>query len=876
MCKSFPRRHSLRLTTVLLPILVLWMMGQTSLLSTGYADHSTQRGEQTVADTQSCENPPPDRSVAYLFDNVDCVNPWNWFSGHPSGGANRNAKSAWLPPGKVLLLSGQNDGSAPTICLYSPVPDLAAIGWSDRVEWAALLDECPVTPPTATPAGPQHPARFYEEPNFTKLTFTLDSPGIYDHSDLNHVDQFHQFSSVDLCSGCSIVLTNIRGDSRCWGWDESNLGDHGDWPLVTTQIKFSYQNECPPRPVQITAPEENAQFWSGDSIQVSWRDNDDPTSSYFTVTVKLGESLIAQAERTTVRTMRLADLAAGNYTIQGQACSALHCSEWQQRTFTVRARSTPTATPLPTPTATFTSTPVPVRCYQLSLAHQGEGAPLVADPPRSPGCDSGHYTAGTAITVWATPATGWTIAAWNGDDALDNGNDNGNDNGALPANVIVTMPQHPHTVRVIYAEPAPVSWTILIYAVGDNNLGSYLGWGPKGMLTRLKDAGAQRNVQVGILYDGPQNGDSRRYILNALGDWSGPNDQGELRMDDPDTLEAFLRWGYRELPASHYYLAILDHANGVLGIGEDLTTATDGLAYLTPEELRQAIDAGKQGNPLDILQIDGCSFGLLEDASIIHGRADYMIVSPNTGWGVFAYERYRQVVGQAPNPPSVVAGRVATTYAQLVEEYERPYTIAVFDMAHFEPLSQAVDQLGSALVNYTAKMETRQQELRTLRKGVQRYDAGDFVIEEVDSFVDLPGLASALTTHADPAIAVAATTVLSKTQPFILTERHSAEVRTFFSHERGEVITVDLSQSRGLAIYYPYSQRAEAGAYRRYVGNELFYWITPNWGWRTFLDEGLPSQQFGDPRPNEDRLIQVLGVEAPQSARLYLPLLQRE
>ncbi|MFZ4657903.1 MAG: hypothetical protein ACOYNY_12890, partial [Caldilineaceae bacterium] len=317
---------------------------------------NTPRPPTNTPIPQSCTNPPPDRNVAYLFENENCVNPWNWASGHPSDGANRNAKSAWMPSGKVLLLSERNDGGEPQICLSSPVRNLADIGWGNRVEWAQMRDSCPVVQPTATPTGPKHEAKFYTEPNFVNHTFSLNSPGTYRYSDLGHVDQFRKFYSVDLCSGCSIQLLNKRGDSTCWGWDENNIGDHGDWPLVTVQIKFSYQNECPPREPSLQSPEAGAQFWEGDSVYVVWKDNDDPTSMYFTTEVRYGGSTIAQKYRTTDRSLVVTNLAPGNYTIQSQSCSDLMCSPWQTRSFSVRMNPTATPTATPTPLPTFTPT----------------------------------------------------------------------------------------------------------------------------------------------------------------------------------------------------------------------------------------------------------------------------------------------------------------------------------------------------------------------------------------------------------------------------------------------------------------------------------------------------------------------------------------
>ncbi|MEZ4663562.1 MAG: clostripain-related cysteine peptidase [Caldilineaceae bacterium] len=529
---------------------------------------------------------------------------------------------------------------------------------------------------------------------------------------------------------------------------------------------------------------------------------------------------------------------------------------------TITPSVTPTTTVSALPTAILTPAPTP-RCYLLTLRRQGEGSAPAPTPTQSEGCPAGHYAAGESIVVQAAPAEGWFVAGWQGVEGGDSA-----------AQITLTMPTQPTTVTVIYAQPDPESWTILIYAVADNNLERYMGLKSPGMLSRLHQADAQPNVQVGIWYDGRDSGDSTQYTLNALGQWSGPRDLGEREMDDPQTLTAFLRWGYAELPATHYYLAILDHANGVLGVGEDLTSDVSGLAYLTPEELRQAVEAGKQGNPLDIVQIDGCSFGLLEDASIFDGLADYMIASPNTGWGVFAYDAYRQLVGQAPNPPSVVAERVAAEYARQVADYGVPYTISVFDLANYAPLHQALDKLGNALVSYLqVDQVVRTQALREIRNQVQLYDAGDYLITPNDSYVDLPGLAAALQDHPDSAVAAAAAEVLNASAPFVLSTHHSSAPVPFYSVDRAETITVDVSRSRGLAIYYPYSSRVEPGAYTRYVDDQLFYWATVDWGWRAFLDQSLPAQLPSDPIPDEDRLISMPGVE-PRAWRLYLPVVQ--
>ena len=407
-------------------------------------------------------------------------------------------------------------------------------------------------------------------------------------------------------------------------------------------------------------------------------------------------------------------------------------------------------------------------------------------------------------------------------------------------------------------------WTLLIYAVADNNLDPYMGENSalNGMLYRLKNAGALSNVQVGMLYDGPGANDTRRYILKPDGPLQPAEPLPEARMDEMETLRDFVRWGYATFQSDYYALSLVDHANGVVGFGQDNTSDGTGKAFLTPIELRTALQQATDNGTrkLDVLHVDGCSFGLLEDAAIAAELAQYLIVSPNTGWGVFAYERYRQLAGQSADPRTY-AEAVAQTYASAVGAHGLPYTVSVFDMARFADLNQRVSTFGNQLLAYTqADLINHVEDLRILRNASQRYDSGGVYLEidPEDSYVDLTDFATRVqATVGDANVQSAARAVIDAVQgsagnaPFVIYEAHASG--QFVSYDpfqgRERAFTVDLDHATGLAIFYPPRSNLNAGsAYKAYIEHRLFD-TTRDSGWTRFIWQGLPAQLSGDPSP---------------------------
>ncbi|MCB9137912.1 MAG: hypothetical protein H6642_06155 [Caldilineaceae bacterium] len=93
-------------------------------------------------------------------------------------------------------------------------------------------------------------------------------------------------------------------------------------------------------------------------------------------------------------------------------------------------------------------------CYALQLIAEGEGAEPTASPANSDGCNDAEYHAGEAISLQASPASGWRVAGWSGTQ----------NNASTSTQNTLQMPSSAHTAGVRYTR----------VDVGDSSSSSYL------------------------------------------------------------------------------------------------------------------------------------------------------------------------------------------------------------------------------------------------------------------------------------------------------------------------------------------------------------------------------------------------------------------
>jgi len=475
---------------------------------------------------------------------------------------------------------------------------------------------------------------------------------------------------------------------------------------------------------------------------------------------------------------------------------------------------------------------------------------------------------------------------------------------ALPTPDPATLPTPPTTC------PAGHLWTMLLYLDADyKNDGNALLADYQRVLNELKHLN-HACAQVAVQIDGPTSignpgaGDTERWLIRFNPNGAQPLSTtvpiGEQKMDFPETLANFLKWGQGALPANHYYLAIANHGNAFQGIAFDHTSEPTGSAYLSPSGLSTALnDPGVL--PIDIVHLDACSMALLDVAYEVRSetKVKYLIASQYIGWSYFAYPDYAHYITQWTDEKQL-ATSIVDRYAYLATQNKLPYTIAALDLTRVGPLKNGVSQLALYLKAWlnadTAAGERRDRLFTLLRNQSQFFDSNsNYLNTPRDAYIDLKDFVlriqqAALTED----LTTAATDILNefgRADALVLHKRHSSSAHLPAQYANGALIGI--TQANGVSLYYPAEgddllalplEPLAAGIvaastpfsytqiYADYLAHQLFDFTRVS-RWGEFL-----VAAYGEP-PDVDQLeppSAPLAPPEPVSNRLYLPVVMKK
>jgi parallel beta-helix repeat protein len=357
-----------------------------------------------------------------------------------------------------------------------------------------------------------------------------------------------------------------------------------------------------------------------------------------------------------------------------------------------------------------------------------------------------------------------------------------------------------------FSRPAHLSWTVLLYLNGDNDLENDL----RNTLNSFVAAGPSPRANVLVLIDGYTS--TEYYTGTVLYDITysqaisiatqlGPTltVPGELNMGDGQTLAQFVNWGRDHYPARYTMLSIVDHGGGWapssdlipegglpipvhawLGGGSGVSwDFSSGYDYLNSRELRQTLATitNDGARPLDVVFYDVCLMGMLEVAYQIKDYASVFVSSQNIGWSpVGPQGRYVQMIqGITPNmTPAQFGSLIVSAYASTLPPTEHPFTISALDLTRLPAVTNAINQLGIG-ISQTLTSPAQADVLHQAYSDAQKLDYdSDFSIEPAtDGFVDLYDFAlHASQQFTDTSIIIAARAVTEALTTAVIAEAH--------------------------------------------------------------------------------------------------------
>lgn len=372
---------------------------------------------------------------------------------------------------------------------------------------------------------------------------------------------------------------------------------------------------------------------------------------------------------------------------------------------------------------------------------------------------------------------------------------------------IVGYGAHNGQVHAFLLSPLP-PWTLMFYLDGDNNLSSTY----PAIIQQLKNAATNPNVNIVALWDSSGGGNSAYYKFKAGGMDVTP--QGELNMSNPTTLVNFVNWARTNYPAQHFALLLDNHGSGVSGGLVDDTTSPSAIMRVPQMGTALNTITANGTDKIDVLVMNMCLMGMIEDAYEVRNSIDYYVASENEQWSYSnGYYTYVSSI-ISTTTPAQIATAVVNGYANDVSS--KSYTMSAADISQQGNLVNATNYLALLL---TSQITTTAPILTNISQTVQRYDnkAAIGTIDTADQYIDLYDFARLVKAGVgDANIQTAAQGVMDAVNGYIIAERHHSNLGGQFGY--------NLDNSHGVSIFFP----SIRGSF--YTGLNLSFAAGTSWG----------------------------------------------
>jgi hypothetical protein len=282
-------------------------------------------------------------------------------------------------------------------------------------------------------------------------------------------------------------------------------------------------------------------------------------------------------------------------------------------------------------------------------------------------------------------------------------------------------------------------WTIMLYIVADDGLVNFA----IESLKQLRDT-AGDGVVVAVQFDGDaihKTRDVHRYIFTTKGSPDKSIRENEVErlpasmdMTDPDTLSTFVNWVYgrADCDAEKYCLILWGHGPELLL--EIPASFQEKRLYLTPEQLRQALEGTQK--KVNSIGFDACSMSMVEVAHELKDLAGFMVASQDEVPDMsLPYNTLLQLFRSSTMPLDAQAfwKNTITAYADAYQDYfpnsetlSQPVTISCLQLQEITTITNTLRKLVQFIVTSAPDKHLRQAILQA-RKHAQGFVGGLFV-----------------------------------------------------------------------------------------------------------------------------------------------------
>ena len=370
------------------------------------------------------------------------------------------------------------------------------------------------------------------------------------------------------------------------------------------------------------------------------------------------------------------------------------------------------------------------------------------------------------------------------------------------------------------ADSKEPTWTILIYANGDNNLTTNLLLD----MLEMEGVGSDENFNIILQADfdstystvldefniSPISQDQvTRFRIERNSDTDSRKLYSpalelinEKDMDDPAVLKEFLDWGITNYPADRYGLIFWDHGGQFYGFGGDhQNSQRSSWSGLFTSEIKDVLSETLQNkgiNKLDFISFDTCLMGGVEVLVDFHEFCDVFIANPEIDYGD-GWD-FKNALGYLKDFPSISTIDFAEKENEIwnkhhsSQEADIGYKVhSIYDMNSYENFNMAFREFANELLKYSSINYGSIPEIR--KDSIHYYNSGSRIragaIGDTD-FIDLGTFSKRLYKTMDGDLKMAACKL--------------------YEAINNMVIFKSLGTSRedavGLSIYYPTSGKA--------------------------------------------------------------------